>query len=222
MRSDSNRLLRTAATLGTLVLAPTGAWAHSSIAGFGGFGSGFLHPLFDPVLLLAVVVSALLIGQHGFAGSRPAMASAAVGLALGLLATGLGFAAPSSAPLLAAVMLTGLLVGIGRQWPPVLYGAVAAALGLCIGLGAEPDDASGVTRAFTLTGSFIGGCIWIADGALVVMALKKPWGRVLVRVLASWMTACALLVLALHWAPGRLTVRNPVAPVSASVVPSDT
>jgi urease accessory protein len=217
MRPHTTRLLRRSAfALGVFALLPTRASAHSSIAGFGSFGSGFLHPLVDPALLLAVVVSALLIGQHGFAGSRPAMAAVAAGLAAGLIATGLGHTATTHSPLLIAVMAAGLLVGVGRRWPPVVYGLVAAALGLGIGLGAEPDSATGAARTYTLLGSFIGGCIWIADGAVLVLALKKPWGRVLVRVVASWMAACALLVLALNWAPARVPLKTPVSPATSA------
>lgn len=199
-----------------LALLSASASAHSSVAGLGGFGSGFLHPLLDPALLLATVVCALLIGQHGFEASRPAIPMVATGLAVGLLLTGLGHGMASSGALLAASAVGGIMVAIGRRWPGAVYALLAILLGVGIGLGSEPDGASGLKRIVTLLGTFAGACIWIVDGAVLVQALKKPWLRVLVRVVASWMTACALLVLALQWAPTRAMPQLP-APSSGAI-----
>lgn len=210
--------IRTMLVAGLAWLPAGSAWAHSSIAGFGGFGSGFLHPLFDMTLLLGVLASALLVGQHGFKATQPAMGAVAAGLGAGLVLAGLRIGHDSANLLLVFVAATGGLIAIGRVWPPAVYGLLAAGLGLGIGLCAEPGGPSGATRVFTLMGSFVGGCIWIADGALVAMALNKPWGRVLVRVLASWVTACALLVLALSLAPPRTGGKAPTPSGAASEV----
>lgn len=189
-----------AATL--LAGASTDAWAHGSIAGFGGFGSGFLHPLLDPVLLLATVVAALLVGQAGAAASRRVIAFVALGLLAGLVTTGLGWPLASPVPLLVVGAAGGAGVAAALSRPAAARDVLALLLGAGIGLGAEPDGAAGLGRAVTLLGTGIGTCVWVADGALVAQTLsKKPWGRVLVRVLGSWMTAGALLVLALQWAP---------------------
>ncbi|MFO1338214.1 MAG: hypothetical protein U1F53_08255 [Burkholderiaceae bacterium] len=154
------------------------------------------------MLLLATLVTALLVGQAGAAASRRTLAWAAMGLLAGLAATGLGWPLASPVPLLVAATAGGAWVLAARTRPTAARDAIAALLGAGIGLGAEPDGAAGLARAVTLLGTLAGTCVWVADGALVVEALsKRNWGRVLVRVLASWMTAGALLVLALQWAP---------------------
>lgn len=191
--------------------------AHGSVAGFGGFAGGFLHPLFDLGLLLAVLACALVLGQHGLASARLPAACGIGGLAVGLLAglaTGpAGFVGPL---LLVLVAAAGALVASGRCVPGAWLGLLLAALGAGLGLGAEPTGASRAEQAFALAGSFVGTCIWAADGALLVQALKKPWGRVLVRVAGSWLAACALLVLALQLAPPRPVAAPAGAPPASS------
>ena len=67
----------------------------------------------------------------------------------------------------------------------------------------------------TMLGTGAGVFIWAANGATLVQAQKKPWARVLVRVLASWMAACAVLFLALNVAPKK-SVNTPLVSPPAS------
>ena len=182
-----------------IVLGTAGAsHAHGVGEGLGGFSGGFLHPLLEPAHLMAVVTLALLIGQRGFAATQPAMWTFAAGLAAGLFAAAAGWTQGSPIGALVAAAATGALVAIGKPWPRLVYGLVALAAGAAIGLASMPEGSTPREATPALIGTFFGACIWVADGALLAARIRQPWGLILVRVVASWMTAGALLVLALR------------------------
>lgn len=197
------RLAPRAAAAGALLLGNAAAEAHGASAALGGFGGGFIHPLLEPAHLLSVITVALLLGQPGLRRSRDALFALAAGLLLGLVLAALGRGGDADAALLVLAAIAGVLVAIGHSWPPPLLGAIAAAAGAGIGLGSAPDGGTPVQRTLALAGAFVGACLWIGDGALLVGLLQRPWGRLLVRVVGSWMAAVALLVLALQFAPAR-------------------
>jgi urease accessory protein len=200
---NRTRLVGSVALAATLLMSGADAFAHGSSIGLGSFGGGFLHPLLEPAHLVALVTLALLIGQHGFARTQPAMWVVAGATAFGLALAAGGHGMETDLLLLGCAMAAGLGVTIGRAWPRPIYGLVAGAIGMGIGLGSEPETLQGTARIFSMLGTLLGTCIWVADGALLVLALKKPWCKILMRVVASWMVACALLVLALQVAPPR-------------------
>ncbi|MGC3987682.1 MAG: HupE/UreJ family protein [Pseudorhodoferax sp.] len=174
------------------------AWAHGEIKGVGAFYSGVLHPFISPAHLIALVVLGLLFGQRGVLASRQAMAALVVALALGLWSSLRLPGLPDPDLLLLALgILLGLGVVLARAWPAWALVPLSALAGLAVGLGSAPDGMAPAQRHAALLGTLIGATLCTACLAGVVHPLHKPWARVGVRVLASWLSASALLVLTL-------------------------
>jgi urease accessory protein len=182
---------------------PLPALAHSPIQGIGKFYGGLLHPLLVPPHALALLLFALLIGQCGVRAMRftypPFLAALAVGLVLAGFDLSLFF--PPEPALLVAACTCGLLVAL--QWSPPLWlcAVLGAALGLLIGI---DSGVTGYTRQETfaaLLGSWLGAALGLVLVAGLVEPLARPWQRVAVRVLGSWGTASAVLVLAMALRP---------------------
>lgn len=174
------------------------AWAHGEIKGVGAFYSGVLHPFMSPAHLIALVALGLLFGQRGVGASRPAMGALAAALVPGLWLSLRLQGLPEPDPwLLALGTVLGLGVVLARPWPTWALVTLAALAGLAVGLGSAPDGMAPAQRAAALAGTFVGATLCTACLAGAVHPLRKPWARVGVRVLASWLSASALLVLTL-------------------------
>ncbi|KQP43115.1 HupE/UreJ family protein [Pseudorhodoferax sp. Leaf274] len=181
------------------VALPGGAaWAHGEIKGVGAFYSGVLHPYISPAHLIALVALGLLFGQRGVLASRQAMLALVAALVLGLWLglRPLGLPEPD-ALLLALGTLIGLSVVLARAWPTWALVPLAALVGLAVGLGSAPDGMAPMQRHAALVGTLVGATLCTACLAGIVNPLQQPWARVGVRVLASWLSASALLVLTL-------------------------
>jgi urease accessory protein len=172
-----------------LGLVSQGAAAHGAVQGLGNFFSGVVHPLFEPAQLIALVALGLLIGQRGLAATRPAAS--------------VGTTASTDTFLLATAGLIGLAVLTAARVPRALCAAVAAAVGLGIGLGSGPEGAAGSARAVMLLGTAVGVCVWMFNVVGLVHEARRPWMRIGVRVVGSWIAASAVLVMALWLAPPR-------------------
>jgi urease accessory protein len=176
------------------------AWAHGEIKGVGAFYIGVLHPFISPAHLIALIALGLLFGQRGVLASRQAMGALVAALALGLWLS-LRLQLPEPDPLLLALgILLGLSVVLARSWPSWALVPLAALVGLAVGLGSAPDGMAPAQRTAALIGTFVGATLCTACLAGVVHPLHRPWARVGVRVLASWLSASALLVLTLAFA----------------------
>lgn len=192
------RRLGAAAGLG---LAAGAAQAHGSATGMAGFAEGFVHPLLEPAHLVALMVLALLIGQQGHGPARWAPAGLALGAGIGLLVAAFGWPVGTEVPLLACAAISGLAVTVGRRLPMPVYLVLAALMGAGIGLGSLPEGPRGAAMAATMFGTWAGSWTWLVIASHALAGLTRPWTRVLIRVAASWMAACALLFLALSIAP---------------------
>lgn len=177
------------------------AWAHGEIKGVGAFYSGVLHPFISPAHLIALIALGLLFGQRGVLASRQAMGALVAALALGLWLSLRLHGLPEPDPLLLTLgMLLGLSVVLARPWPVWALVPLAALVGLAVGLGSAPDGMAPAQRTAALVGTWVGATLCTACLAGVVHPLHRPWARVGVRVLASWLSASALLVLTLAFA----------------------
>jgi urease accessory protein len=210
--------VRRIALLVILLALSSEAAAHGSIAGLGHFSGGLLHPLVEPTHLIAIVALGLVIGQRGLARMEPVLICFAVGSTLGLAGAGLGWTVDAQTPLLALAALLGIAVATSARLPSWFYGIAAALLGVGIGLGSRPESASELSLLSTLAGTGLGASLWPLAVVAVVQPLRRPWLLILVRVLGSWASASAILVLAL-WVSGR----HAPAPVpTAAILQLDT
>lgn len=182
-----------------LLNLPCAARAHSPIEGIGEFYGGMLHPLLVPAHALALLIFSLLVGQRGVRAMRLAYPSFAVALAAGLSWAGysLSPAPPVETALLGLAACCGLLVAL--HWPVPLF--VFALLGALLGavIGAD-SGVAGLSRQETfaaLFGAWTGAVVSMVLVAGVAELIQRPWQRVAVRVVGSWGSASAVLVLAL-------------------------
>lgn len=168
-----------------------------------------LHPLLAPAAFIALLALGLLIGQHTLARTRlPVLAFLALlmlGLAGGAQAPGLNL---DVGLLLAGLLTAGvalLTLRLQTQALALLCGTVAVATGLGLA-----DMAAGETqgRWVVIAGTWLGAGLFALGVAAVVELAVRPWQRLAVRVVASWLAASALLVLGLQWA-GPLPQRSP-------------
>lgn len=181
-----------------LILLGPPAQAHGSVKGLGDFMSGFLHPLFEPAHLVALISLLLLVAQRGIHESTAVIGSLAAATAVGLSAAAMGWPASTNTVLLIAGLLTGLTVTIARALPNVVLVVLATTIGLGIGLASAPEGAKGSSCFISLAGTWFGACLYAISGATLLDEFKRPWTPVLIRAVGSWMTATALLVLALQ------------------------
>lgn len=180
------------------------AAAHSPLPGIDGFYAGLLHPVSTPDQALALLATGLLLG--GFAMQRlpAAFGAAAIGLVTGL-ATGLAPGVPTGDPApwlfgLATVAAICTALAPGRALPLVVLLSLGA--GALLGWASLPDAGPPRDRAFTVAGAVTGaalGLLYIAGGIeLLRDRIRAPALGIALRVLAAWIAAITLLMLALR------------------------
>lgn len=194
------RLLTTAPFAGLALLAATQpAAAHVAIEGAGDFTAGVIHPFFVLSHLLVIVALGLLLAQQPFASSKPAIAAFVATLLGGFAAAALGVAAtfPSRGVLLATAIALGLLVAWARVQPRVIAIVLAAAAGLAIGIDSFPEEGAFWSVLAGITGTALSVSILLINVLAGAGYLTQSWQRIGMRVVGSWIGACALMVAAL-------------------------
>ena len=185
-----------AATALVLVALPAPAHAHLVTTGLGPLYDGVSHVLISPDDLLPVLAMALLAGLNGKAAGRLALFVLPAAWAMGGL---LGFAART--PLLpgavAAVsfLVLGALTAADRRLSPVVVSSFAVVLGLLHGWLNGAGIATAGREALGLAGIVAAIFVLVALVAALVVSLRAPWARIVVRVAGSWIAAIGLLML---------------------------
>jgi hydrogenase/urease accessory protein HupE len=168
-----------------------------------GLIGGLLHPFAVPAHVLALVAIGLLIGRQS--ERLIPLAAFVAGLAAGLGALALAFAATSAANiLLAATILSALLVALAYQVPALMSVPLVATAGIALGLDSPPEAISIAAAVAMLIGTGIGGGLAVAAIAAGASYLTRPWQQIGVRILGSWTAASAIMVLALRFVRGQL------------------
>ena len=183
-----------------LLLLPGSALGHSPIKGLGDFYNGLLHPLFVPAHLLLVVALGLLIGQQRIPRHGYPVWGYLGGVILGLIggAPEWFLLAWREAALLCSAVVMGLLVVLALRLPLWLLVSLGLLTGLLLGVDSLQLELTGRARAVALFGSGVGLFLLLLFPMVLAEGFQRhPWLRVGVRVIASWVTASALLVLAL-------------------------
>jgi urease accessory protein len=168
-----------------------------------GLIGGLLHPFAVPAHVLALVAIGLLIGRQS--ERLIPLAAFVAGLASGLGALALAFATTSAANiLLAATILSALLVALAYQVPALVSVPLVATAGIALGLDSPPEAISIAAAVAMLIGTGIGASLAIAIVAVGTGRLCRPWQQIGVRILGSWIAASAILVLALRFVRGQV------------------
>ncbi len=176
----------------------TPALAHSPIMGIGGVVGGVLHALLIPEHGLSLLALGLVLGQWEQATRRAGIMVFAIALACGLIAAAFAVGEALAADvLLAATGILGLLV-VTMWTPTYLVWPLAAIVGLTLALDSRPEVASNAEALQMLLGSGLGALVALAIVAEVSFLLRSNAQRIVARVMGSWITAIAILVLSLR------------------------
>jgi hypothetical protein len=165
---------------------------------FAGFADGMMLAV-APTHLLAIVAVGLLAGQGGRSGMAPAL------FVVGMLAGSLAIASairetPSALVLLAVSALVGSTVAAAIGLPSILMNVLAFATGAALALN-TPPQAIGIAAAMaSQVGTGVAAAIALVLVTSIATRADRPWQRIGVRVVGSWIAASAILVLALRLA----------------------
>lgn len=205
------RTLGTGSFVALAVLWPGSALAHSPIAGIGAFYNAMLHPVIVPTHAIGLAAVGLLLGQDAPRGSRlslPAFVGAlGLGVAGGAVLSEPTFGVAIGTMLLVLGLLSGLMVAL--SWRNGLLAALlAAGVGLALGLDTAGDllaeggggMALSQRTALSLLGAWLGAVLVVTLIGGAASALVRPWQKIGIRALGSWIVAAASMVLALQFA----------------------
>lgn len=190
--------IRFALVPAALLAASPAAHAHSTVEGLGEFTNGLIHPLFVTAQVLLLIALGLLVSkQRPFDPRRPLLAFAIAVLA------GLAIPLPGVPPvyLLATAVAAALVLATDWQLHTRLRIPFAVVAGLLLGIDSHPEHAAD-PMAFlkAALGVWTGLNVWFMTAAYYPSLLpEKKWAGYAVRVLASWIIAIAVMVLALSF-----------------------
>jgi hydrogenase/urease accessory protein HupE len=186
-----------------LCAAAPAASAHGTIPGINQFYNGVMHPFLAPAHLLSLLALALLAGQQGLRPRPFEIIGLAGGYIIGAAAAFMAGDPDTDACLWALTLCAGAGVALARTQPRWLRVATGGLIGLAIGLGSADVSLHEGKRIAALLGAGFGAMVLIAYASLAVDALTRridlPAARIGIRVVASWLIACAVLMLALAW-----------------------
>ena len=188
-----------------LLLSPTLVSAHTIGTGTSPFLSGLLHPIFVPEHLICLLALGLLLGQQEPNRNFTALLIYPVMTIIGLMATELQFNVRLETIILLSALLIGALVVLLPRLPTYLCALAAGLTALIIGLDSAQQMLLGMARIMTIAGTAVGMVLV----PLVAMEFadcfrRKPWQRTSIRILGSWITASAFLVLALTFSATKI------------------
>jgi urease accessory protein len=178
--------------------------AHAPIEGMDSFYNGVLHPVLVPAHLLAIVSAGLLIGQQGVKRMQPPLIVFLLVLIAALTVTGqTDLALPESNGemlLLSMAVLCGVLVAIGMRLSLIPLMAIASVTALLVGFDSSQPELQGRAKLAILTGTGVGAFLLILYAAAAAEFANRAWQKIGIRILGSWATASAFIVLAFTFA----------------------
>jgi hydrogenase/urease accessory protein HupE len=184
-----------------LLATPQFAAAHSPIKGIENFYSGLLHPVFVPAHLLLLIALGLLVGQKGVNENQASFLAFLITTAIGLIAAWFSIGGEKEMYLLSGAAIIGLLVASNLPMRTHWCAIIAALAGLLIGMDSTQEALTGRKKFVTLLGTGIGiYLVFLYAMGLADYFNKKPWQKVGVRVMGSWIAASSILVLAFSFA----------------------
>lgn len=176
------------------------AEAHLVTTGLGPVYDGIGHFMLSPDDLVPVIALALLAGLRGAEAGRRALFGLPVAWLLGGLSAlfvGAGTTWPEQWIAAFSFLALGVLVAADFAMWPVFVLVLAALLG-CVhgfGNGGTMRAAGAATGALQLVGVAATLFVLVALFAAFVVALRRAWARIVVRVAGSWIAAMGLLLL---------------------------
>ncbi|MGD8557933.1 MAG: HupE/UreJ family protein [Chromatiales bacterium] len=189
-----------------LVLAcmPGIALAHAPIEGMDSFYNGVLHPVLVPAHLLAIMTAGMLIGQQGVKRMQAPLIAFLFVLIAALTTTGfLDLSLPESVGerlLLSMAVLCGVLVAVEMELSLMPLMTLGIVLAFLVGMDSSQPELQGRAKLAILTGTGVGGFLLILYAAAAAEFANRHWQKIGIRILGSWATASAFIVLAFSFA----------------------
>ncbi|WP_367874457.1 HupE/UreJ family protein [Luteolibacter sp. Populi] len=187
-----------------LLALPLQAQAHTTVEGLNEFTNGLIHPLFTPAHVLVLLAFGLWTSRLRPFNPRLSLAGFAgasfVGLAITMSGKG---PLPMAVPVIVAVVAAAI-VAADLTLPDRALLALTEIAGLILGLDSPADPGvAGFTLIKTLLGTWVGLIICFMMPAYYLSLLpERKWAAYGVRILASWIIAIAVMVLALSFRKG--------------------
>jgi len=184
----------------SLMFLPQLALAHSPIKGIGSFLNGMLHPLLVPAQVLIILALGLWYGQHKPAENKTSVLIFLFATIVGLIASGFSMTADVSILLLVGAVVIGLLIISGISVPQVFYIFMGISAGFIVGLDSAQEALADKAKILSLFGSGVGIYFLLLYAMAISESLSvRHWQVIAVRVIASWLSASAMMVLALSF-----------------------
>lgn len=197
----------------SLCVLPNTVFAHGIFKGLNSFYNGFLHPVFVPSQLIAIIALGLFLGQQSYKGHR-SFFSFSVAVLIGLIATGIYVGDEKSASYLItenstfALLITSLsasaLIVFNLKIPNSIGLVLLIIGGFFIGLDSIPPNEMINQTLFNRDKwlFLFGVCVAVYLLFLYPLTLaevfkKAFWQKVVIRILASWIAASSLMVWAI-------------------------
>jgi urease accessory protein len=199
MSLPRHRWARLGVALSLAFLASGRAEAHLISTGIGPFYDGIGHFFLSPDDVIPAVAIALLAGLVGPRVRGGAIWALPLAWFVGGLAAVLG-----SVPLLSeqlsgafSFLILGILIASDARIPPWAVIALAAVMGAVHGFlnGLSMREAGIHPAILQLTGVGLMLFLIVLHVSELVLSLKRPWARIVVRVAGSWIAAIGLLLL---------------------------
>lgn len=191
----------TGSILALISYSPVPPWlGHMAFRGGDEVVGGALHPLTTPQHVLVLLALALLLGLRVPLELKRPMLAFSLASAVALPVSAVLKWELSVLLLLLPAMAVAACVALDRRLPSQVVVAIAAMVGLLVALDSSPETGSIFVVAKTLIGTWIGMSAALGYAALCTTnAAEKKWARTGARVIASWIVAISLLVIAFHF-----------------------
>jgi urease accessory protein len=156
---------------------------------------------FIPSHLLAIVALGLLAGQQAHRIPLATLAAFAIGLLIGSLAVAAAIREnPASLALLLLAAAAAGLVVVAYDVPRWLVSLMALAGGAALPLNSPPHELTIANAVASQVGLATAAIVTFAAASFVTTLAQSPWQHIAIRIVASWIAASAILVLALRLA----------------------
>jgi hydrogenase/urease accessory protein HupE len=179
----------------SLLLLPAAAHAHLTGTGLGPFYDGVTHFFLSPEQIIPGLALGLFAGLRGKRSGRIALFLLPAAWLIGGL---MGTARPVTGQftLLAcfSFLVLGALVAFDAQLEPRYVAALSLCFGLALGYVNGSDFSTTNVGALGVLGSATSLFVLVTLSSALVVSLRVPWTRIVVRVAGSWIVAAGLLL----------------------------
>ena len=193
------------------LLISQNAFAHSPIKGIGFLFNGMLHPFLIPAHVLVIVTLGFWLGQLQPKKHRASillyLLAMVVGFTLSAFNLSLEYFTSTyfylnnigTTLLLVIAMLIGFVSLSAISVPVFVTSIVCFIVALLLGLDSQLEDLTGSVKNISLVGNAVGSyMILLYAIALSETMSIKNWQKVAIKILTSWLSASAFMVLALN------------------------